>query len=89
MNITASRFRGKRLWFLVFVTLYKMSYDTEHVRNAGNTPGTITGIPTFAELFENPSLADLYTSIKRVETATAPNSSKQRLSPKNGVRLPA
>ncbi|GGL44217.1 transcriptional regulator [Halarchaeum grantii] len=55
-----------------FVTLYKMSYDTEHVRNAGDTPGTITGIPTFAELLENPSLADLYTSIKRVETATAP-----------------
>lgn len=49
-----------------------MSYDTEHVRNAGNTLGTITGIPTFAELLENPSLADLYTSIKRAETATGP-----------------
>ena len=55
-----------------FVTLYKMSYDTEHVRNAGDTPGTITGIPTFAELLENPSLADLYTSIRQAETATAP-----------------
>jgi len=55
-----------------FVTLHKMSYDTEHVRNAGDTPGTITGIPTFAELLENPSLADLYTSIKRAETATGP-----------------
>jgi hypothetical protein len=49
-----------------------MSYDTEHVRNAGDTPGTITGIPTFAELLENPSLAALYTSIKRAKTATGP-----------------
>jgi DNA-binding MarR family transcriptional regulator len=49
-----------------------MSYDTEHVRNAGNAPRTIAGIPTFAELFANPSLADLYTSIKRAETATGP-----------------
>jgi DNA-binding MarR family transcriptional regulator len=55
-----------------FVTLYKMSYNTEHVRNAGDTPRTITGIPTFAELLENPSLADLYTSIKRAETTTGP-----------------
>lgn len=55
-----------------FVTLYKMSYDTEHVRNAGNTPGVITGIPTFAELLENPSLASLYTSIRRSTTATGP-----------------
>jgi len=49
-----------------------MTYDTEHVRNAGDTPGTITGIPTFAELLENPSLADLYTSIRQAETATGP-----------------
>jgi predicted transcriptional regulator len=49
-----------------------MSYDTEHVRNAGDTPGKITGIPTFTELLENPSLADLYTSIRQSETATAP-----------------
>jgi transposase len=49
-----------------------MSYDTEHVRNAGDTPGMITGIPTFAELLENPSLASLYTSIRRSTTATGP-----------------
>ena len=49
-----------------------MSYDTEHVRNAGDTPETITGIPTFAELLENPSLANLYTSIRQSETATGP-----------------
>jgi DNA-binding MarR family transcriptional regulator len=55
-----------------FVTLYKMSYDTEHVRNAGDTPGMITGIPTFAELLENQSLASLYTSIRRSGTATGP-----------------
>lgn len=55
-----------------FVTLHKMSYDTEHVRNAGDTPGMIAGIPTFAELLENPSLADLYTSIRQAETATGP-----------------
>ncbi|KDE59568.1 transcriptional regulator [Halostagnicola sp. A56] len=55
-----------------FVTLYKMSYDTEHVRNAGDTPGMITGIPTFAELLENPSLASLYTSIRHSATATGP-----------------
>ena len=55
-----------------FVTLYKMSYDTEHVRNAGDTLGMITGIPTFAELLENPSLASLYTSIRRSGTATGP-----------------
>jgi len=50
-----------------------MSYDTEHVRNAGDTPGMITGIPTFAELLENPSLASLYTSIRRSATATGPD----------------
>ncbi|WP_435349241.1 helix-turn-helix domain-containing protein [Haloarchaeobius sp. HRN-SO-5] len=49
-----------------------MSYDTEHVRNAGDTPGLITGIPTFAELLENPSLAGLYTSIRHSGTATGP-----------------
>ena len=49
-----------------------MSYDTEHVRNAGDTPGMITGIPTFAELLENPSLASLYTSIRQSGTATGP-----------------
>ena len=55
-----------------FVTLCKMSYDTEHVRNAGDTPDMITGIPTFAELLENPALAGLYTSIRRSGTATGP-----------------
>lgn len=49
-----------------------MSYDTEHVRNAGDRPGTITGIPTFTELLENPTLASLYTTIRHSETATAP-----------------
>jgi DNA-binding MarR family transcriptional regulator len=49
-----------------------MSYDTEHVRNAGDTPGMITGIPTFTELLENPSLASLYTSIRRSGAATGP-----------------
>ncbi|GAB6878803.1 helix-turn-helix domain-containing protein [Halorubrum gandharaense] len=49
-----------------------MSYDTEHVRNAGDTPGMITGIPTFTELLENPSLANLYTSIRQSGTATGP-----------------
>ena len=49
-----------------------MSYDTEHVRNAGDTPRMITGISTFANLLENPSLASLYTSIRRSSTATGP-----------------
>ena len=55
-----------------FVTLYKMSYDTEHVRNAEDTPDMITGIAPFAELLENPALAGLYTSIRRSGTATGP-----------------
>ncbi|PHQ47734.1 transcriptional regulator [Halorubrum sp. C3] len=55
-----------------FVTLYKMSYDTEHVRNGGDTPRTITGISTFTELLQNPSLASLYTSIRRSTAATGP-----------------
>jgi DNA-binding transcriptional ArsR family regulator len=55
-----------------FVTLYKMSYDTEHVRNAGNSPGTITGIPTFTELLANTNLASLYTSIHHSSAATGP-----------------
>ncbi|WP_179235218.1 winged helix-turn-helix domain-containing protein [Halorubrum ezzemoulense] len=49
-----------------------MSYDTEHVRNAGDTPGMIIGIPTFAELLDNPSLASLYTSIRQSGTTTGP-----------------
>ena len=49
-----------------------MSYDTEHVRNAGDTPGVSIGIRTFAELLENPSLAKLYTSMRGSATATGP-----------------
>lgn len=49
-----------------------MSYDTEHVRNVGDRPGTITGIPTFTELLENPTLASLYTTIRHSATTTAP-----------------
>ncbi len=49
-----------------------MSYDTEHVRNVGDNPGTITGIPTFTELLANPTLASLYTTIRHSTTATAP-----------------
>jgi len=55
-----------------FVTLYNMSYDTEHVRNVGETPGPITGIPTFTELLDNTDLAALYTSIRRAGTTTGP-----------------
>jgi hypothetical protein len=55
-----------------FVILHKMSYDTEHVRNAGNDPGQITGLPTFTELLTNPDLASLYTSIRHSTAATAP-----------------
>lgn len=49
-----------------------MSYDTEHVRNAGDTPGTITGISTFTELLTNTALASLYTSIHHSSTTTGP-----------------
>jgi DNA-binding MarR family transcriptional regulator len=49
-----------------------MSYDTEHVRNAGETPGAITGIPTFTELLDNTDLAALYTSIRQAGTTTGP-----------------
>lgn len=49
-----------------------MGYDTEHVRNAGDSPGTITGIPTFTELLTNTALASLYTTIRHSAGATAP-----------------
>lgn len=49
-----------------------MSYDTEHVRNAGGSPGTITGLPTFTELLTNTNLARLYTAIRHTEAVTAP-----------------
>jgi transposase len=55
-----------------FVTLYNMSYDTDHVRNAGDPPGAITGIPTFTELLDNPDLAALYTSIRQAGETTGP-----------------
>jgi DNA-binding transcriptional ArsR family regulator len=55
-----------------FVTLHKMSYDTEHVRNVGDTPGTITGIPTFTELLSNTALASIYTAIRHSAPATGP-----------------
>jgi transposase len=50
-----------------------MSYDTEHVRNAGDGPGTITGLPTFTELLTNTNLARLYTAIRHTEAVTAPD----------------
>jgi len=49
-----------------------MSYDTEHVRNAGDDPGTITGLPTFTELLTNTNLARLYTAIRHAEAVTGP-----------------
>jgi len=49
-----------------------MSYDTEHVRNAGSTPGEIAGVPTFAQLVDNPDLAALYTELRRSSATTAP-----------------
>jgi len=49
-----------------------MSYDTEHVRNAGDGPARIAGLPTFTALLTNPDLADLYTRIRRSEGVTAP-----------------
>ena len=49
-----------------------MGHDTEHVRNAGDNPGTITGIPTFTELLANTNLASLYTSIRHSSADTGP-----------------
>jgi Fe2+ or Zn2+ uptake regulation protein len=49
-----------------------MSYDTEHVRNAGNGPAMITGLPTFTDLLTNTNLADLYTVIRQSPGVTAP-----------------
>ncbi|MEY7850535.1 ArsR/SmtB family transcription factor [Natrarchaeobius sp. A-rgal3] len=49
-----------------------MSYDTEHVRNAGDTPELIAGVPTFTELLSNADLASLYTDIYRSAAGTAP-----------------
>lgn len=49
-----------------------MSYDTEHVRNAGDGLGDITGIPTFTELLTNPKLAALYMAIRDTTATTGP-----------------
>jgi predicted DNA-binding transcriptional regulator AlpA len=49
-----------------------MSYDTDHVRNAGESTSPIIGIPTFTELLDNTDLAALYTSIRRAGTMTGP-----------------
>ena len=49
-----------------------MSYDTEHVRNAGNGPAVITGLPTYTDLLTNPNLAALYTAVRQSPGVTAP-----------------
>jgi hypothetical protein len=49
-----------------------MSYDTEHVRKVGDGSGTITGLPTFTELFTNANLAHLYTAVRHTDAVTAP-----------------
>lgn len=49
-----------------------MSYDTDHVRNAGRTSERITGIQAFTDLVDNVALAGLYTSIRSKGTATGP-----------------
>lgn len=50
-----------------------MSYDTEHVRNAGEGGGPITGLPTFTELLTNSDLASLYTDIRHSTAVTGPD----------------
>ena len=49
-----------------------MSYDTEHVRNAGNGPAVIIGLPTYTDLLTNANLAALYTAIRQSPGVTAP-----------------
>ncbi len=49
-----------------------MSYDTKHVKNAGNGSTMITGLPTFTDLATNTNLADLYTTIRQSPGVTAP-----------------
>ena len=49
-----------------------MSYDTDHVRNAGTGRETIIGIHTFTELIDNTDLASVYTSIREASAATGP-----------------
>ena len=50
-----------------------MSYETEHVRNTGDSIEMITGIPTFTELLTNTDLAGLYTAIRSSPGITAPD----------------
>ena len=50
-----------------------MSYETEHVRNVGDSIKTITGVPTFTELLTNPDLAGLYTAVRQSPATTAPD----------------
>lgn len=49
-----------------------MSYDTDHVQNAGGTPERITGIHAFTDFVDNTALAGLYTTIRSKGTATGP-----------------
>lgn len=49
-----------------------MSYDTDHVRNAGGPPERITGVHAFTDLVDNAALASLYTSIRSKGTASGP-----------------
>ena len=49
-----------------------MSFDTDHVRNAGDPPGSITGLPTYTELLTNPALASIYTAIRSSTVTTGP-----------------
>ncbi|QCC51396.1 helix-turn-helix domain-containing protein [Halapricum salinum] len=49
-----------------------MSYDTDHVRNAGRPSERIRGIDAFTDLVDNAALAGLYTSIRSKGTATGP-----------------
>lgn len=49
-----------------------MSYDTDHVRNAGGIPRPITDFHAFMELIDNADLATIYTAIRSASTATGP-----------------
>lgn len=49
-----------------------MSYETEHVWNAGTDLGSITGLPTFTELLTNSNLASIYTAIRQSSATTGP-----------------
>ena len=49
-----------------------MSFDTDHVRSAGDPPESITGLPTYTELLTNPALASIYTAIRGSTATTGP-----------------